>query len=112
MLFPGKGQWDPVECGYVKFISFLPQRGPSHSPHLPDRRVKPGGSEALLLGNNGQDERNCLKWSQGRFNLGIREYFFTDRVVKPWNRLLRAVEELPSLERFRRCVDVIPGDVV
>ena len=30
---------------------------------------------------------NGSKLHRGRFKLGIRKHFFTERVVKPWNRL-------------------------
>lgn len=55
---------------------------------------------------SGRTSRDIPRLHQGKFRLGIRN-FFTEKVVKRCNRLLREVVESPSLKAFKNCADAV-----
>jgi len=55
---------------------------------------------------------DSLKLFQGRFRLDIRKNLFSERAVMHWHRLPREVVKSPSLEVFKKRVDVALRETV
>ena len=60
-----------------------------------------GGAELFSSGSSG----NGSKLSWRRFRLDMRKHSFTERVLKPQNRLPREAVDAPSLSVFKRHLD-------
>jgi len=73
---------------------------------------KQEGSQLFERVDNSRTRGNGFKLKERRFSLDVRGKFFTMRVVRCWNRLLREVVDALSLEVFKTRFDGALGSLV
>ena len=62
--------------------------------------------------DNDWTRRSGFKLKEGRVILDVRKNFFTQSMVRLWNRLSREVVDAPSLEVFKARLDGALGSLI
>ena len=62
-------------------------------------------AQNLLTFNNRTSRNNNLKLNKPQNRTNIRKYFFTHRIIDPWNQLPQTVVDAPSVKIFEHRLD-------
>jgi len=76
------------------------------------RDYKKEGNKLFTRVDSDMTKGNCFELKEGRLTLDVRGKFFTERVVRCWNRLRRGAVDAPSLEVFKARLDGALGSLV
>ena len=68
--------------------------------------------QLLMQVDSDRTRGNGFKLKEGRFTLDVRKIFFTQRVVRHWNRLPREVMDALSLEALNTRLDGALGSLI
>ncbi|KFR02778.1 hypothetical protein Y956_06365 [Nipponia nippon] len=70
------------------------------------------GERLFIRADCHKTKGNGFKLKEGKFRLGVRKKFFTQREVRHWKRLPREVMDAPSLAVFKARLDGALGNLV
>jgi len=70
------------------------------------------GNQLFIWVDSDRTRGKGFKLKEGRFRLDVRGKFFTERMVRCWDRLPREVMDVPSLEVFKARLDGALGSLV
>jgi len=70
------------------------------------------GKQLFAQSDNDRTRGNGFRLKEGRFSLEVRRKFFTERVVRCWNRLPREVVDAPFLEGFMARLNEALGSLI
>ncbi|KAK4816066.1 hypothetical protein QYF61_011074 [Mycteria americana] len=92
--------WAPQYNKDIKLLECV-QRRETKMPTTSSRGAAEGEVLISSLVTSDRTRGDGMKLRQGKFRLGIRKRFFTERVVGHWSRLPREAVTAPSLSEFK-----------